>query len=219
MRRLLVLAVPAVVLAAGGLHVALTASDAEAAPAWGGACLGCHGTDAPGALEIVGHDGLLDPDESGTGATDRGPLPVFRAVPGQTVALMATVQSLALGDTYAVALRRLRHDGVVHGRPLDASADCAWADWASPESYLTEPYVSYRWGDGPSLFVHELEVAAGAPADVFDLLLEVAGSRPDGTLYSAREHFYVEVLGDVLFADGFESGDTSAWSGSGGGGP
>lgn len=216
--RLAVATVALTVTAAGLAQLGFLPRPAEAAPAWGGACLSCHGVDAPGSLTIVGFDGWLDPDESGTGAPDRGPLPVFRVAPGQTAALMATVQSLALGDAYAVAIRRLRHDGVVHGLPLDASPDCSWADWASAESYLTEPYLSYRWGDGPSLFVHQLSVAAGAPDDVFDLVLEVAGARPDGTLFSSSQHFYLHVDDGILFADGFESGDTSAWSGTSGGG-
>ncbi len=216
--RLAVATVALAVVAAGLARLGLAPYAAEAAPAWGGTCLSCHGVDAPGSLTMVGNDGWLDPDESGTGAPDRGPLPVFRVAPGQTVALMATVQSLALGDTYAMAIRRLRHDGVVHGLPLDASPDCSWADWTSAESYLTEPYLSYRWGDGPSLFVHQLTIADGAPNDVFDLVLELAGEQPDGALFSVREHFYLEVGEGVLFSDGFESGDTSAWSGTSGGG-
>lgn len=217
--RLAVVLTVLVVVGAGIAQLAFSPRDAEAAPAWGGSCLSCHGGGAEGDLTIAGFSGWLDPDESATGAPDRGLLPVFRVAPGQSVALMATVQSLALGDHYAVAIRRLRHHGVVHGRPLDASPDCSWADWVSPDSYLTEPYLSYRWGDGPSLFVHEIAVAAGAPSDVFDLVLELAGERPDGTLFSVSEHFYLAVDDGLLFADGFESGDPTAWSDVIGGAP
>jgi len=194
------------------LHLG-TAPPAGAAPPWGGACLSCHGEWADGAIGIVGSDGLADPDESATGAPDRGSLSVFRVRAGEVTTLFAEVALLGAGDRYAVELSRLRHPGVVGGSLLDFGEDCDWAYWGEPGRYYTDPTMGYGWGAGPTLFHYELIVPADAPSDHYDLVLAVAGKRAaDGALFAAEQHFYLEVIGDGIFADGFEGGDMTAWS-------
>ena len=210
-RRLLPWAVPVAVVAVAVL-AALDPAVVTAAPAWGASCLSCHDAVRPGTITVVAGGDILDPPGGS------GPLPVLRVSPGATVPLMATVQGIEIGDRYAVALRRLRHPGVVNGTELDATEDCSWAGWGAPGQYFTDPHVGYRWGDGPALFVHQLQVAPDAAPDVYELVLALGGMAPDGELFSERSRFYLEIQGAGIFADGFESGDTGAWSGTVAGG-
>ncbi len=55
---------------------------ASAEPAFGGNCLSCHSASQTNALYIIAEDATADPDESGTGAPDRGTLPVFQVFRG-----------------------------------------------------------------------------------------------------------------------------------------
>ncbi len=100
-----------------------------AAPAWGANCLSCHDVVLPNAIAVLGPDTQADPDESATGAPDRGMRPVFQAAPGSIKTLQVEIFGLDMDDTYAVELKRLRSPGVVQGEVLTFSGDCLWAYW------------------------------------------------------------------------------------------
>ena len=164
-------------------------------PAFGSNCLSCHGALQSNVLSVTGYNTTADPDESATGAPDRGTLKVFRACRGTTRPLKATVQNLVSGDTYAVTLKRLRYTGVVSGGQLTYSADCNWPEWGDAASYYSQPDIAYPWGSGPTLFDYALDIGADAAYDYYDLVFAVAGKFSDtGDLYYAEEHFYVQVV-------------------------
>ena len=165
-----------------------------AEPAWGGNCLSCHGQLLEDVIFVFGEDTLADPDESGTGAPDHGTLKVFQAFRGGWENLRAQVSDLEEGDTYAVALRRLRFPGVENGGRLYYAADCDWPEWGSPPAYYTEPYIAYRWGSDPHTFAYEIGVGHQSGYDYYDLLFAVAGKvNATGELFYAQEHFYLQV--------------------------
>ena len=97
------------------LCVAIVTPRASAEPAWGSNCLSCHGQLQTNTLYVIGEDTTADPDESKTGAPDRGPLPIFQTFRGKTKSLQAELVGLDLDDTYAVELKRLRYSGVGRG--------------------------------------------------------------------------------------------------------
>jgi len=182
--------------------VSLSAVFAAAEPAWGGNCLSCHGLLPPDVIQVFGADALADPDESATGAPDRGTLKVFRAYPGLTKSLTAAVSALVEGDTYAIELKRLRFAGVENGGQLAYSADCDWPEWGETPSYYTDPVVTYRWPTGPTIFSYDITVEPDTGLDYYDLVLAIAGRfADDGGLFYGEEHFYLQVLtslpGDV----------------------
>jgi hypothetical protein len=165
-------------------------------PAWGGNCLSCHGLLQTGVVRVFGEDGMADPDESGTGAPDHGLLKVFRTLRGRTKSLRVEVTDLAVGDTYAVELKRLRFPGVESGRHLSYGADCDWPEWGTPGNYYTDPAVAYRWGPGPTTFSFDIEVKLDSGRDYYDLVFAVAGRfHDDWQLFYAEEHFYLQVWG------------------------
>jgi len=171
---------------------------ASAAPAWGGNCLSCHGQLLPQTLSVFDYDTLADPDESLTGAPDRGILPVFQAARGQVRPMRLQVSGLAEGDRYAVQLRRLRVPGVEIGGRLYYFADCDWAEWGEQASYYTEPDIGYTWGDGPEQFSYEIRVEPASTYDYYDLVFAVAGRlEPEGELFYWEEHFYLQVFNVV----------------------
>ncbi|MBN1514285.1 MAG: hypothetical protein JXB13_19875 [Phycisphaerae bacterium] len=173
--------------------VAVT-TPAMAEPAWGANCLSCHGQWQTDSLAVIDADGLLDPDESATGAPDRGPLPTFRTSPDRTRTLVIELTNLAPDDTYAVELRRLRFAGVENGGVLEYTGDCDWPEWGEQAYYYTDPVIAYTWGLGPTLFVFHLEVGPTAAIDYYDLVFAVAGRRAsDRSLFYADEHVYVRV--------------------------
>ena len=179
---------------------------AVAAPAWGGSCLSCHGELQTGLLLMFGEDTTADPDESATGAPDRGPLPVFQTVPGETKTLLVELAGLSTDDTYALALKRLRFPGVEDGGQLAYTGDCAWPEWGEDANYYSEPVVCYSWGTGPTTFAFDVDVELGAGYDYYDLVFAVGGKfEDDGGLFYGDVHFYVEVL--VLPGDSDEDGD------------
>ena len=179
---------------------------AWAEPAWGGNCLSCHSQWQTDTLFVFGEDTTADPDESGTGAPDRGPLPVFQAVPGTTRRLLAEVTGLSADDTYAVELRRLRFPGVEAGKQLTYTGDCVWPEWGENARYYSDPVVRHRWGTGPTTFTFDLDVEPGTGYDYYDLVFAVAGKFKDGSgLFYAEEHFYLEAL--VMPGDLDEDGD------------
>jgi len=210
-----------VLLLAGSAWMVLVHTHpATAEPVWGASCGTCHEGAAEGAVAVVGWDTVADPDESGTGAPDRGTRPVFRVVAGGQSTLRAEVADLMVDDTYAVALRRLQHTGVENGGVLTFAEDCDWAYWRTSGNHYTDPTVAHHWGEGPAVFEFDIGAMPDADADYYNLVFTLAGKRTDdGSLYQATEHFYLQVLSDELFSDGFETGDASRWGHTSGGGP
>lgn len=171
----------------------------RAAPGWGSNCLSCHGQLLPGTLSVTSYDTLADPDESMTGAPDRGILPVFQVARGQERPLRLELDGLVQGDHYAVQLRRLRVPGVEVGGRLYYNADCDWAEWGEQANYYTDPEVAYTWGSGPTQFGYDITAAANADFDYYDLVFVVAGRlEPEGALFYWEEHFYLQVFNVVL---------------------
>ncbi len=192
----------------------ISARPVAAEPVWSPGCGGgsCHNSGG-GGLTIYDEDTMADPDESATGAPDHGILPVFQVVQGRSRALRLTASGLESGDTYAVELKRFDSSGVVSGQTLDYSPDCAWAYWGQPGNHFTDPEIAHIWGSGPTLFDFELLAGADAGEDYYDLVCAIAGKRgSDGSLFYSQEHFYLQVRGTDIFADGFDSGDSSRWS-------
>lgn len=187
------------------------AQPAAAEPAWGDNCLSCHGVLLTSTIFVIGEDTIVDPDESATGAPDRGALPVFQAPLGTTRGLEAVIAGLDPDDTYAVEVRRFRVPGVETGGTLSYTGDCDWPEWGESASYYTEPFIAYKWGSDPNSFTFGLDVEADADLDYYDLVYAVAGKFADtGELFYAEEHFYVQVVeldgdidgdGDVDLAD------------------
>lgn len=166
---------------------------AWAEPAWGSNCLACHGVLQPGLIAIIGEDGTADPDESLTGAPDRGPLPVFQVYPGDGKSLQAALVGLNTGDQYSVELRRLRFPGVEVGSTLLFSPDCDWPEWGD-SPYYTQPQLGYCWGQGPSTFAYNIGTSDEGEFDCYDLIFAVAGKYADtGELFYAEEHFYLQL--------------------------
>jgi hypothetical protein len=181
-------------------------------PAFGGNCLSCHGLLQTGVIQVFGQNTIADPDESATGAPDRGPLKVFRTYRGMVKSLTAEVQALVPDDTYAVQLKRLRFPGVVSGGQLTYGADCDWPEWGESSRYYTHPEISHRWPTGPTTFSYNITVEPDAAYDYYDLVFAVAGKFNDDTsLFYGEEHFYLQLIaglmgdldcdGDVDFAD------------------
>jgi len=178
------------------LMLASAARTASAAPAWGANCASCHGVSQPETLYVFGEDAETDPDESQTGAPDRGLLRTFWVSPGGTTPLLVGVEGLAPDDTYAVELKRFRFSGVVSGGTLDQTGDCGWAQWVNPGDHYTHTTIAHRWGtgSGPETFSFDINVQSSTPEDCFDLVLAVAGKRAaDGALFYDEEHFYLQV--------------------------
>jgi hypothetical protein len=177
------------------------AQPAWAEPAWGTNCLRCHGVLLTETIFVVGEDTTADPNESATGAPDRGTLPVFQAPLGGTRDLEAVITGLAPGDTYAVEVSRMRFSGVENGGTLRYTGDCEWPEWGESAYYYTEPFIAYRWGEGPAEFAFGLQVEPDADHDYYDLVYSIAGKLADtGELFYSEEHFYVQVVdldGDI----------------------
>jgi hypothetical protein len=195
------------VLALAGALVCGVAHKARAEPAWGVNCLSCHDEWVTDALVLFGEDAVADPDESATGAPDRGPLPVFRVPPGEFRTMQVEVTGLDDNDVYAVELKRLRFPGVVSGHELAYSDDCSWAYWGEPGKYYTDPAVGYSWGIGPTTFAFEVGAHADTPEDYYDLVFAVVGKREDGSLFSSEVHFYLDVTSTALLGDFDSDGD------------
>jgi hypothetical protein len=170
------------------------AGTVSAAPAWGGNCLACHDDLMVSTLQVTFEDFVADPDESGTGAPDRGPLKVFQVAQGESKSLIAEVDGLDPDDRYAVQIKRLRFDGVESGGSLVFMGDCAWPEWGDTASYFTEPLIAHVWGTGPTIFSFDIDVEVGTRNDYYDLVFALAGKySSSGELFYAEEHFYLRV--------------------------
>ncbi len=178
-----------------------------AEPAFGGNCLSCHSRLLVNKLFVFGEDLTADPDESATGAPDRGSLPTFVVYRGQTKTLQVEVADLDVNDTYAVQLNRLRFPGVETAGLLSYMGDCDWPEWGDNANYYSDPIIRYRWDAGPTQFAFEILVGAGAAPDFYDLTFCVAGKADsDGRLFSEQKHFYLQVL-PTLLGDVDDDGD------------
>jgi len=170
-------------------------SEAVAAPAWGGNCLSCHSLLTPSPLTVARHDYVADPAEGAGGGPDRGPLKTFIGFRGRTNVLRAHVAGLEPADRYAVQLQRLRFPGVGHGGRLSFTPDCTWPEWGDGAPYYTNPAVAHAAESGPSDFAFEIDVAATAPRDFYDLAFAVGGKGgADDVLFYGEEHFYLRVV-------------------------
>jgi hypothetical protein len=180
---------------------------AYAEPAFGSNCLSCHSELQTGKLVIFNEDAYADPDESATGAPNRGLLPVFQVSRGQTKPLSVQVINLSTDDAYATELARLRFPGVESGGTLVYAGDCDWPEWGETAPYYTDPIVAYSWGAGPTTFTFDIYVDSSATPDYYDLLFAVAGVFDnDSGLFYANQHFYLQIL-PMLIGDVDEDGD------------
>jgi len=173
--------------------VMTSARSAFAEPAWGVNCLSCHGDLQLDMLWLLGEDTTADPDESSTGALDRGLLKVYDAYRRHSKTVQTEVVGLDVGDTYAVELTRFRYPGVENSGQLDYTEDCDWAYWGSPGKYYTDPAIAYTRGSGPTTFEFIVDVGADTPNDYYDLVFAVAGRLGSGDLFYSEEHFYLRV--------------------------
>jgi len=176
------------------------AGEALARPNFGRNCKNCHSAGEPvlGALSVGNYDALFDPDESGTGATDRGPLKTFVVTPGSTVDLSVTVDLGTLFNyAYAVELKRMEIPGVVSGGSLVFEPDMNWffqtGDLQSDPTrpYYTTPADAGIPFFGPQTFTFSMFIDPATTPDVYDLEFATAG-QPD--FFYADEHFYLQVL-------------------------
>ncbi len=179
--------------------VLLAGTIASARPNFGRNCSDCHngGEPAVPALSVVGFDGMVDPDESATGATDRGLLKFFEVAPGGTLDLQVMVDFGNLQDhVYAVELKRMEIPGVEGFGTLDYTGDSGWFFQIGdtfPDP--TRPYFTSTETDGvlftePQLLTYTMQIGAATDPDFYDLEFAMAGQ--PGFFYT-DEHFYVHV--------------------------
>ena len=178
----------------------LAASNALGKPNYGRNCSDCHDGGPPpvaGALEVRNFNGLVDPDESGTGATDRGLLKFFEVAPGGNVDLSVRIDLQNLQDFYyAVELKRMETTGVEKGGTLTYSPDPDWFLQTGdliPDSerpYFTIPQDSGILFTGPELFTFTMFVDPSTDPDFYDLEFAMSG-QPD--FFYEDEHFYLHV--------------------------
>ncbi|NOT02415.1 MAG: PEP-CTERM sorting domain-containing protein [Phycisphaerales bacterium] len=179
---------------------ALGGTVASARPSNGRNCSTCHtggslGLDIP---EVVGFDGYADPDETLTGATNRGLLKVFTVMPGQSIDLSARVDlGTFLNNAFAIELKRMETIGVEHGGSLGFTADADWNLQIGVENvdptrpYYTLPDVDGIFFTAPTTFTFSMLVDPATPPDYYDLEFAVAGQ--PGEFYG-DEHFYLRVI-------------------------
>jgi hypothetical protein len=171
---------------------------ATAEPVWGMNCLSCHNVRLDDAIVLFSADGTVNPNESATGAPDRGILEFFRAPRSAIGNLEAQIAGLEPGDTYAVEIKRFNLRGVENGGVLRYTGDCDWPEWGESVHYYSEPYQAYRWGTGPDSFQFGLQTEEDADLDYYDLVYAVAGRLAStGELFYAEQHFYVQVVEEV----------------------
>ena len=176
-------------------------SPAAARPHFGQSCTDCHGATEPpvaGALQLINFNGLIDPDESITGATDRGLLKFFEVFPGDTVDLTIRVDFQDAEDIhYAVELKRMEELGVEGGGTLTQTPDADWfqqtgAIFSDPDRpYFTIPQDHGIHPDGPRTFTFTMLVDESTDPDFYDLQFAMAG-QPD--YFYTDEHFYLHVI-------------------------
>ncbi len=180
--------------------VLVIAVAAHARPQFARNCNACHGGGplVATAPEVINFDGFADPDESATGAADRGLLKVFTVEPGGTVDLQLLVDlEDALNARFAVELKRMEEPGVVNGGTLVFDADPDWnlqigTDIVDP----TRPYYTFPQDQGieyagPQVFTFTMGIDETTPADFYDLEFALAGQ--PGFHYN-DEHFYLQVI-------------------------
>lgn len=190
-------------IAAAGL-IFSTASPAIARPHYSRDCFNCHFGTPPNPLapEAVGWDAMADPDESLTGAPDRGALKVYTAAPGASVDLQILVDFLANQTDptrFAVALKRMEVAGVENNGRLTYSADPDWfyqegqfpPDPAAP--YYSLPQDQGMTYAGPQTLTFTFAVDPLADEDYYDLVFALAGTE-NGVRFYGDERFYLHVV-------------------------
>jgi len=182
-----------------GLMIVTMAGSALARPQYARNCNDCHfgGPADVGVPEVVGFDAMADPDETLTGAVDRGLLKVFTAAPGETVDLSVLIDfGDATGTRFAAELKRMELAGVVNGGTLTFDADADWFFQTGTEfPDLSAPYYTIPEDSGMSFtaaqtFTFSMLVGASTTPDYYDLEFAVAGQ--PGFHYN-DEHFYLHV--------------------------
>lgn len=178
----------------------LTSSVAVAYPRFGRDCRICHdgGEPSEGGLEVVNFEGMVDPDESTTGATDRGLAKFFQVQPGGSVDLDVMVDLGTLTDhLYAVELKRMEVPDVQGGGTLVYSPDPDWQFHIGDAiTDPNRPYYTIPAEDGipftePRLFTFTIEVDPSTDPGFYDLEFAVAGQPND---FYTDEHFYLHVV-------------------------
>jgi hypothetical protein len=188
--------------------VALCAAPAAAKAPYGRSCAVCHiapppGVDSPSA---AGFTGLADPDESATGAADRGLSKVFTVQRGQSVDLKVLIDLLVIPKPvkYAVSLNGMEQRGVEQGGNLGflaSHADPAWfrqtgilqADPARPY-YTNTAYFGPNY-TMPVMLTFSLAVSPTADLDYYNLFFSMGVSGSGSSSRFARsEHFYLRVI-------------------------
>lgn len=181
--------------------VVANTSPAEALPNFGRNCGDCHGGGPPpaaGALELINFNGLVDPDESFTGATDRGLLKFFDVFPGDSVDLTFRVDFQDAVDIhYAVELKRMENLGVEGGGTLTQTPDADWFQQTGAVFMdLDRPYFTLPQDEGlhftdPRTFTFTMLVDELTDPDFYDLEFAIAG-QPE--FFYTDEHFYLHVV-------------------------
>ncbi len=183
-----------------GCLVLVAVSASFARPNYGRNCSSCHDQSAPiaGIPEVVNFAGLADPDESLTGAVDRGFLKTYVVKPGGTVDLTVLVDFGNLTDhSFAVELKRTEVPGVENNGSLVFTADSDWfVHVGDIEFDPNRPYYTVPMDEGiifsqPTEFTFTMRVDSATPADFYDLEFAVAG-QPD--FFYGDEHFYLRVV-------------------------
>lgn len=183
------------------LVVGLFATPAAVArPFFARNCSMCHAASPPvdAVPEVINFDGFADPDESGTGATDRGLLKLFTVEPGESVDLSLLVDLQDVQDThFAVELKGMELPGVEKEGQLIFTADPDWfMQIGTVEIDPLAPYYTIPQDMGmhylePTIFTFSMLVDASTTPDFYDLEFAMAGQ--PGYFYG-DEHFYLQVL-------------------------
>ena len=181
--------------------VVVHVSPASARPNFGRNCGDCHGAGplpVADALQLINFDGLVDPDESFTGATDRGTLKFYDVFPGDTVDLTIRVDFQDAPEVhYAVELKRMETLGVEGGGTLTQTPDPDWfpqtgSIFSDPDRpYFTIPEADGIHPDGPRTFTFTMLVDESTNPDFYDLEFAMAG-QPE--FFYTDEHFYLRVI-------------------------
>ncbi len=176
------------------------ASSVLARPNFGRNCSDCHSGGEPpaaDALRVINFDGMVDPDESNTGAPDRGELKFFEVEPGGTVDLTILVDLQNLVNyEYAVELKRMETTGVENFGVLTYGADSDWffqTGDALPDP--DRPYYTIPEDEGipftaPREFTFTMFVDPTTDPDFYDLEFAMAGQP---SFFYTDEHFYLHV--------------------------
>jgi len=181
---------------------------AEASNSFGASCAACHasafqdGAIRPGAMEVLG-EGLLNIDSSRNDSIDRGAIPFFTALRGETVAL--NMQVVDARARYAVSIDNFEASSVT-GAGTDSLtgylADPNWFNYASsPPNFfinVNNPPAAISWPLGqatPIPYAFHMTIAPTTPISTYELEFTLAGT-DFGTprLFVDNQFFYLQVV-------------------------